>query len=122
MEQLADATSGGLAGMISTATVYPLEVIKTNMQAQKQRTTPGGRPPRTVTQLVRDLLERDGLGGLYGGCHVAALQAFLEKFIYFCARRKARSFTARARPYFAATKTFARECARSRARPRPRLP
>lgn len=81
-----DAWSGGIAGAITSVTVYPLEVIKTNMQAQKARATPGGRPPRTAGEIVRDLVRRDGVAGLYGGCHIAAMQAFLEKFIYFCAR------------------------------------
>jgi hypothetical protein len=69
--------------MIATTAVYPLEIIKTNLQAQKKRTTPGARPPRTVAEIVRDVVARDGLIGLYGGCQVAACQAFLEKFIYF---------------------------------------
>lgn len=90
-----DATSGGLAGAVSSATVYPIEVIKTNLQAQKTRTTPGGPPPRTIMEIVRDLVKRDGVAGLYGGCHVAAMQAFLEKFIYFCEAPWARRQLAR---------------------------
>jgi hypothetical protein len=82
MESVLDAASGGFAGMIATTAVYPLEIIKTNLQAQKKRTTPGARPPRTVAEIVRDVVARDGLIGLYGGCQVAAW-AFLEKFIYF---------------------------------------
>lgn len=84
-EVLIDAASGGLAGMLATTAVYPLEVIKTNLQAQKKRATPGARPPRTVAEIVRDVVARDGVMGLYGGCEVAACQAFVEKFIYFSA-------------------------------------
>ena len=85
MDAIVDAASGGLAGMLATTAVYPLEIIKTNLQAQKKRATPGVRPPRTVAEIVRDVVARDGVIGLYGGCEVAACQAFVEKFIYFYA-------------------------------------
>ncbi|KAJ1635022.1 mitochondrial carrier domain-containing protein [Pavlovales sp. CCMP2436] len=83
MEQVIDAASGGLAGVFSTAAVYPLEVIKTNLQAQVKHAGSSGRAPRTAVEMARDLIARDGVLGLYGGCQMAVAQAFVEKFIYF---------------------------------------
>lgn len=57
-KQLASLLAGGVAGSISSTLTCPLEVVKTKLQ---------GSSMFAPTALVRQIFERDGLGGFFRG-------------------------------------------------------
>lgn len=60
--------AGGTAGAISWLVIYPLDVIKSRLQASMQYAS--------VKHCVRDMVQQEGLGALMRGCGPTLMRAF----------------------------------------------
>lgn len=76
--------SGGMAGIVTWASIYPLDVIKTRIQAEawKEGRTEGYQPSRdgTMTKAMR-IWREDGLRAFYRGLIICSVRAFLVNAI-----------------------------------------
>eukprot|EP00949_MAST-11_sp_MAST-11-sp1_P001075 g1075.t1 len=70
----AQLIAGGLAGMVSWASIYPIDVAKTNIQ-----TLPADAPKREFSTLfqLRTVLREKGMLGMYRGIETTMLRAFI---------------------------------------------
>ncbi len=84
---------GGLAGIITWASVFPLDVIKTRMQANTIEAYAEGRPllePQTnkrkpgAFKLAREVYRIEGLKAFYRGLGVCSLRAFIVNAAQVC--------------------------------------
>jgi solute carrier family 25 carnitine/acylcarnitine transporter 20/29 len=79
--------SGGIAGVITWVSIYPLDVIKTRLQTQpswtveRQRLLHGSdmAPHREQSSLgiAREVWRSSGIGGFYRGVGICSLRAFI---------------------------------------------
>lgn len=79
--------AGGVAGVITWATIFPLDVIKTRIQTQshiaEDLTAPllaqgDSRPiQKSSWQVARDIARSEGIPGFYRGLGVCSLRAFI---------------------------------------------
>jgi len=79
-DQTVSACSAAVAGALSTVILYPLETIKTRMQAMK-----GGdkKEKPSMAQVFEQVKKDGGLAALYSGVYVKALQSSITKSMYF---------------------------------------
>jgi len=78
--------SGGIAGVATWVSIYPLDVIKTRLQTQpgwspeRQQLLPGLNPPsvhnKTSFQVAQEIWHNSGLRGFYRGVGICSLRAF----------------------------------------------
>eukprot|EP00929_Paragymnodinium_shiwhaense_P025285 TRINITY_DN15336_c0_g2_i5.p1 TRINITY_DN15336_c0_g2~~TRINITY_DN15336_c0_g2_i5.p1 ORF type:complete len:458 (+),score=71.32 TRINITY_DN15336_c0_g2_i5:70-1443(+) len=59
--------AGSAAGVMEHVAMYPVDTVKTQMQAAPA--VPGAAP-LTVRQTVRNIIEQEGVGALFRGCYV----------------------------------------------------
>jgi len=81
-------TCGGLAGLVSKALLYPLDVLKKRIQVSGWEGREGlgrTRAVRGLTHCARDLLAREGARGLYKGFAPAVIKAVTTTSIHFAA-------------------------------------
>jgi solute carrier family 25 (mitochondrial carnitine/acylcarnitine transporter), member 20/29 len=79
--------SGGIAGVVTWLSIYPLDVIKTRLQtqpawtAEHQRLLPGNNEslPRQQSSLsvARGIWQTTGVVGFYRGIGICSLRAFI---------------------------------------------
>jgi hypothetical protein len=86
-EELAEAFAAALGGGFSKLALYPMDIIKNNLQAL------AAGSPREITQtsVAKELIGTYGVGGLYCGWYWAGMSGFFEKGIYFFAYAFARN-------------------------------
>ncbi|GMH69888.1 hypothetical protein TrRE_jg12479 [Triparma retinervis] len=103
-EILIEATSASLGGLVSSTALFPLEIIKTKMQAmdggkkkgqkkgQKGGDEEGGDEDEegcdsepTAMGVANDIYASNGVLGFYKGVHYSSLQSMMEKGLYFIA-------------------------------------
>ena len=101
-EQLSEALAAALGGSFSKGVLYPMDIIKNNLQAVKAvrplfaSDTPLVRwlraldacsqgSPKKLTQMgvAKELVSTYGVTGLYCGWYWAMLSGFVEKGLYF---------------------------------------
>ena len=101
---LIEATSASLGGLVSSTALFPLEIIKTKMQAmdggkkkgqkkgQKGGDEEGGDEDEegcdsepTAMGVANDIYASNGVLGFYKGVHYSSLQSMMEKGLYFIA-------------------------------------
>lgn len=63
---------GGLAGIVTWASVFPLDVLKTRVQTQAE-----GRPRRGALQLARQIHAGEGASAFFRGLGVCSARAFV---------------------------------------------
>lgn len=78
---------GGIAGVATWASVFPLDVIKTKLQAQTYGTCPESRPlllpsqstrqELNSTQIAREAYRTEGMKAFYRGLGVCSIRAFI---------------------------------------------
>lgn len=81
-EALVQAASAAIGGVVSTVVLFPLDVIKTKMQAQ--RTSEEGSSPNSMDTFW-SLWRSGGVPALFSGVVPGAVQSGIEKSIYFFA-------------------------------------
>mmetsp|Transcript_22087 Transcript_22087/g.43468 ORF Transcript_22087/g.43468 Transcript_22087/m.43468 type:complete len:358 (+) Transcript_22087:151-1224(+) len=125
MESLGEASAGGMAGVFSTATMYPLVVVKTRLQAQRKQEAkehlgeeahkladePGAAQSKATQKKLPEhyngpldcllkVATHEGLRGLYSGLASSLPRAFLTNFIFYF-------FYAYLKPFFRKSQTMA---------------
>lgn len=84
---------GGLAGIVTWASVFPLDVIKTRMQANTIEGYTEGRPLLEsqankrefgAFKLAREVYRTNGLKAFYRGLGVCSLRAFIVNAAQVC--------------------------------------
>jgi solute carrier family 25 (mitochondrial carnitine/acylcarnitine transporter), member 20/29 len=78
--------SGGIAGVITWTSIYPLDAVKTRMQAQAFSASGSGEQtgllrkvpsPKGAASIAREMYRREGLLAFYRGLGVCSLRAFV---------------------------------------------
>ena len=84
---------GGIAGVATWASVFPLDVIKTRLQAQTIAVHPEnrqllppqhGRQPLNSFQLFREVYRAEGLKAFYRGLGICSVRAFMVNAVQVC--------------------------------------
>ncbi|CAL5220841.1 g2923 [Coccomyxa viridis] len=75
---MAHALAGAAAGMAETAVMYPLDTIKTRLQAAT-----GLGPAGSIVQMTRQLISTQGIASLYRGLTPAVLGAGPAHALYY---------------------------------------
>ncbi|GBG26365.1 Mitochondrial substrate carrier family protein Q [Hondaea fermentalgiana] len=94
MESLGEACAGGAAGVFATASMYPLVVVKTRLQAQRKQEQKGAAAEKTVAggnkehydgplDCLRKIAAHEGLAGFLSGMASSLPRAFLTNFIFY---------------------------------------
>jgi solute carrier family 25 (mitochondrial carnitine/acylcarnitine transporter), member 20/29 len=87
--------SGGIAGVITWASIYPLDVIKTRLQAQdvgsalghESSTLLDGSPRRKgAMQIAREVFRTEGAGAFYRGLGICSARAFIVNAVQVSSR------------------------------------
>lgn len=83
--------SGGIAGVVTWVSIYPLDVIKTRLQTdpawhpERQRLllaeTGAPRHAQNSLEVARDIWRSSGVGGFYRGVGICSLRAFFVNAI-----------------------------------------
>ena len=80
--------SGGFAGLLTWFVAYPADVLKTNLQAAKNK-------DMGLTQMARHLYGRNGAAFFYRGVHIQLIRSFpsnsTSMLVYETVRNKLRS-------------------------------
>ncbi|KAG9024897.1 ADP/ATP carrier protein [Tulasnella sp. JGI-2019a] len=78
------ALAGALGGVFSNAVVYPLDTVKTRIQATDDRKGKGkaGSGP-SISSLLVKILREEGVGGYYKGFGASMLNTFSMQYAYF---------------------------------------
>lgn len=84
---------GGIAGVTTWASVYPLDMIKTRLQAQTIAIASESRPlipiqskPQTLNsyQITKAAYQSEGLKAFYRGLGICSLRAFIVNAVQVC--------------------------------------
>jgi len=75
-EAFIQASAGAVAGIFSTIVLYPLDSIKTRIQANDTKAT-------SVREATHELIERDGFLVLYRGMQIKTIENGIKNFLYF---------------------------------------
>jgi len=94
--------SGGTAGVVTWASIYPLDVVKTRLQTQpsiyveRQGLLPGASAPirhnQTSSEVAREIWQNSGLRGFYRGLGVCSLRAFIVNAVQWYAYERLMAF------------------------------
>ncbi|GMI43481.1 hypothetical protein TrCOL_g4299 [Triparma columacea] len=103
-EILIEATSASLGGLVSSTALFPLEIIKTKMQAMdtgaskgpsseekgqhtgdEESVCQGPSEEATALGVANGIYAEAGVLGFYKGVHFSSLQSMMEKGLYFIA-------------------------------------
>ena len=75
LKPLADATAGGIGALFTNCLLSPVDVAKTRIQS--------GRSKHGVIETIRQIVEEDGVHGLFKGLSVKSVETVLRNFLYF---------------------------------------
>ncbi|EXJ60117.1 hypothetical protein A1O7_04269 [Cladophialophora yegresii CBS 114405] len=94
--------SGGIAGVVTWVSIYPLDVIKTRLQTQvswtveRQRLLPGSEMAAHREQssvgIAREVWRSSGIRGFYRGVGICSLRAFIVNAVQWYAYEKIMAF------------------------------
>ncbi|EXJ90011.1 hypothetical protein A1O3_03079 [Capronia epimyces CBS 606.96] len=94
--------SGGIAGIVTWVSIYPLDVVKTRLQTQpslrleSQGLLPGSTVPSRYDQtslgMAREIWHNSGLRGFYRGLGVCSLRAFVVNAVQWYAYERIMAF------------------------------
>jgi hypothetical protein len=77
-----EVISASLGGAVSTSILFPLEVLKTKMQAEDNNDDEDGEKEGMV-DYAKKLYKQDGSSVFLNGIETSAFQSSLEKAFYF---------------------------------------
>lgn len=87
---------GGIAGVATWASVFPLDMIKTRLQAQTMgHRSPGNQPllgshsrqTLSTFQIAKEAYRAEGLKAFYRGLGVCSVRAFIVNAVQVCHQR-----------------------------------
>lgn len=86
--------AGGIAGVVTWASVFPLDVVKTRMQTQERTVDEAVAPllagkqtaagKTTSWHIIKNIARNEGLFGFYRGLGVCSLRAFIVNAAQVC--------------------------------------
>ncbi|KAJ5482955.1 hypothetical protein N7539_006401 [Penicillium diatomitis] len=89
---------GGIAGIVTWGSVFPLDMIKTRLQAQTMQERPplsanaegqvllrACRPTLNSMQLAREVYRAEGVGAFYRGLGICSIRAFIVNAVQWAA-------------------------------------
>ncbi|CCA72855.1 related to ANT1-peroxisomal ATP carrier [Serendipita indica DSM 11827] len=80
------ALAGALGGVFSNAVVYPLDTVKTRIQAtssDESRRKGKSAQSTSITSLLLQILKQEGVAGFYKGFGASMLNTFSMQYAYF---------------------------------------
>lgn len=89
--------AGGIAGVVTWVSIYPLDAVKTRLQTQSTILLENGPllepnngpiPSRSSWSIARDIARTEGVSGFYRGLGVCSLRAFIVNAAQFYAYEK----------------------------------
>lgn len=80
-----EVISASLGGAVSSSILYPLEVLKTKMQASAGDNTDDDKEKKGMFEYAKDLYEKEGMAVFYNGIGTSSFQSAMEKAFYFFA-------------------------------------
>lgn len=89
VDELAHAVSGAAGGALSLAITYPLQTITTKLQTQKKVEADESLEKddkdnkNRIAKLVKRIIEKDGVSGLYAGLESALYGMTITNFVYY---------------------------------------
>eukprot|EP00877_Chromochloris_zofingiensis_P010962 jgi/Chrzof1/6119/Cz17g10140.t1 len=90
LQHMQHMAAGAAAGIMEHVAMYPVDTIKTRMQALSH---PGQRLHRSsVTDAIQAVVRREGIGGLYRGVGAVALGAGPAHALYFAVYEHAKDW------------------------------
>ena len=94
--------AGGIAGVVTWVSIYPLDVVKTRVQTRRaadrspemERLLEGGMKERKVgsREVAREIWREGGLKGFYRGVGVCSLRAFLVNAVQWYSYERIMAF------------------------------
>jgi len=78
MDNFAEGTAGAMGGVSAITVFYPLNIIRTKLQ-----TDDPSKPSRSMLQVVKDILDEDGIAGLFTGWWSQVVALGVSNFVYF---------------------------------------
>jgi solute carrier family 25 carnitine/acylcarnitine transporter 20/29 len=86
---------GGIAGIVTWGSVFPLDMVKTRLQAQTMHDHVGeaaegrallGRSRQTLNsfQIAREVYRAEGLHAFYRGLGICSIRAFIVNAVQVC--------------------------------------
>lgn len=75
------ALAGALGGVFSNAVVYPLDTVKTHIQAGSRRH--GKEAHKSILKLLFKIVKEEGTSGLYKGFGMNMVSVFTQQYAYF---------------------------------------
>lgn len=87
--------AGSFAGMVEHMAMYPVDLVKTRMQMLQSA---GGSSHRTVYKAFFQIMQKEGLPGLYRGIGAMGLGAGPAHAVYFAAYESLKEFLGGNRP------------------------
>jgi adenine nucleotide transporter 17 len=82
---LSEVLSASIGGAVSASILYPLEVLKTRIQADGDDEEDETKEPLGMVDYAKRLYEKEGLQVFYNGIETSAFQSSIEKAFYFFA-------------------------------------
>eukprot|EP00002_Diphylleia_rotans_P034104 TRINITY_DN7301_c0_g1_i2.p1 TRINITY_DN7301_c0_g1~~TRINITY_DN7301_c0_g1_i2.p1 ORF type:complete len:315 (-),score=44.80 TRINITY_DN7301_c0_g1_i2:132-1076(-) len=73
---LADTIVGGSAGVVSWATIYPVDVVKSRIQATNNVLGKGTKAPISGTRVAYEMYRSEGISSFFRGFHLCLVRAF----------------------------------------------
>ena len=85
LDALAESLSAGIGGIICTTVLYPIEIVKNQLQVMTNAggERPKGAPEPTFRSVGAHIWRLDGLRGLMWGNTPSCIWGFVEKMVYF---------------------------------------
>ncbi|KAH6985077.1 mitochondrial carrier domain-containing protein [Ilyonectria sp. MPI-CAGE-AT-0026] len=83
LNALGHAVSGSVGTAISTATLYPLDLVTTRLKAQGQLKDPGARYDGVIAAFKGITSREGGIGALYSGLGEDVAKSVVDSFLFF---------------------------------------
>ena len=81
---LVEAVAGAIGGFAGAVAFYPVDTIKTRIQASVGDGTSGARR-KTMTEVFRELVANEGYGALFAGVGAKGAHSMASSFLFFLA-------------------------------------
>ena len=86
-DSFVEAICGSVGGFVSATVLFPLDAIKTRMQAGAKG---------SYLDIAKDIMAKDGVLALWSGCHYVGFSSSTEKLLYFYVRASHQLYIKRA--------------------------
>lgn len=82
-EELLQASSAAIGGVVATVCLFPIETVKTRLQSQDPSIEPVGGANDGAIGALKNIYKEGGFAALFSGILPASIQSAIEKAVYF---------------------------------------